>query len=274
MRAGAIGVLLAAALAALPADAAPVAFVADVRGAATIEGDGRPLAFLSELTAGTRVLLGTHAAASITYAATGAEFSIAGPGQFMVRAEDVVAEKGAAPKRRNVASLSDGAVVSRAARTATASLRMRSVPASAPPPALLEYPVNTKVPTLRPQLRWRASPGEDYVVALQDASGRELWKGKGKPEGTRPEVKLAAGARYSWSVANARGVLAEANFETLPEEALRRAERARSGARSFGDRVVHALLLQEIGAEQDSREAWSALARERPDLSELPALAR
>jgi hypothetical protein len=272
MRSAAAAVLFAVILAALPARGAPVAFVADIRGVATIEGNG-PLAFLAELPAGTRVLLGTHAAAAITYAASGAEFSIAGPGQFLVRAEDVVAEKGAAPKRRAVAALSDSAVVALAAQTATASLRMRGI-ANPPPPALLQYPVSTKVSTLRPQLRWRPTDGEDYVVAVQDAAGRELWKGKGRSEGTRPELKFAAGTRYSWTVIGTRGGVGEAHFETLPEEALRRAERSRSGARTFGDRVVHALLLQEIGADQEAREAWAALAKERPDLPELPALAR
>jgi hypothetical protein len=172
-----------------------------------------------------------------------------------------------------VAALSDNAVVARAAQTATASLRMRSLAPSAPP-ALLEYPVSTKISTLRPVLRWRPTPGEDYVVAVQDASGRELWKGRGKPEGFRPEVKLAAGTRYSWTVSGARGAVAEAHFETLADDAMRRAEQSRKNAKSFGDKVVHALLLQEIGADQESREAWAALARERPDLAELAALAR
>ena len=93
--------------------------MADVRGAATIEGDGA-LKFLAELPAGARVLLGSNATASITYAASGAEFSIAGPGQFLVKADEVVAERGGAPTRRNVAALSDPAVVSRAAKSATA----------------------------------------------------------------------------------------------------------------------------------------------------------
>ena len=272
MRLGTAAILLAVTLAALPGRAAPVAFVADIRGTATIEGNG-PLTFLAELPAGTRLNLGSHATASITYAASGAEFSIAGPGQFLVRAEDVLAEKGTAPKRRTVAALSDTAVVARAAQTATASLRMRGIATTAPP-ALLEYPVSTRISTLQPQLRWRASPGEEYAVALQDAAGRDLWKGKGKPEGTRPEVKLAAAKRYSWTVTSAKGAVAEAQFETLPEDAVRRAEKSRGGSRTFGDRVVHALLLQELGADQEAREAWAALARERPDMPELPALAR
>ena len=38
--------------------------------------------------------------------------------------------------------------------------------------------------------------------------------------------------------------------------------------------VLHALLLHDIGAQQEARAAWAALARERPDLPELAALAR
>jgi hypothetical protein len=272
MRLRTAALLLAVALAALHARGNPVAFVADVRGAATIEGDG-PLTFLAELAAGTRVLLGSQATAAVTYAATGTEFSITGPGRFLVMADAVVAEKGAAPKRRSVAELKDTAVVARAAQTATASLRMRSI-ATPPTPAMLDYPVATKVSTLRPQLRWRGAAGEEYVVAVQDAAGKELWKGRGRAEGTRPEMRFAAGTRYSWTVAGPRGVVAEAHFETLAEDLLRRAERSRAGARSFGERVVHALLLQEVGADQESREAWAALASERPEMPELPALAR
>src|SRR6187402_2845864 len=263
MRTGSAALLLAVGLAALAAGAAPVAFVADVRGAATIEGNG-PLTFLAELPAATRVLLGSNASAAITYASSGAEYSIAGPGQFLVGAAEVVAEKGTAARRRAVSALTDATVVSKASQTATASLRMRGI-APTSQPAMLEYPVSTKVSTLRPQLRWRAVAGEEYTVAVQDVAGRELWKGRGKAEGTKPDAALVAGARYSWTVTGTRGAVAEAQFETLPAEALRRAERSRAASRSFGERVVHALLLQEVGADQEAREAWGVLARERPD---------
>src|SRR5262245_27817275 len=110
MRAALAVALLACALGARGAPS--VAFVSDVRGAATIEGDGK-LGFLAELPAGTRVLMGTGASATITYATTGAEFALTGPGEFSVSALEVKADRGAAPKRRNVAALPDPAVVAR-----------------------------------------------------------------------------------------------------------------------------------------------------------------
>ena len=262
-------ILLALALA---AEGAPVAFVADVRGAATIEGDGN-LTFLTELSPGTRVNLGSHSTAAITYAASGTEFKLAGPGTFLVSADEVTAERGAKPGRRSVSVLSDASVVSRAAQTATASLRMRGIVPSGAATSALEFPVSTRIATLKPSLRWRAEPGEQYTLVLLDSTGREVWKGGGKTGVASVGVPLAADNRYTWNVASTRGSLGEAQFETLGSEAIRRAERSRSG-RSFADRVVNALLLQEIGAQQEARDAWAELARERPDLPELPALAR
>jgi hypothetical protein len=34
------------------------------------------------------------------------------------------------------------------------------------------------------------------------------------------------------------------------------------------------MLLQDLGAGQEAREAWAALARERPEVPELAALSR
>ena len=198
MRLALAGLIAAAGLAHA---APPVAFVADIRGNATIEGNGK-LNFLAELEPGTRLLLGSGATASITYAATGAEFSIAGPGEFSVSPAEVKADKGKPAKKRMVGSPPDPATVSQVSRSATASLRMRSLaPASAP-----------------------ASP--------------------------------------------------DARLEQLPAEARARAEKSRAAARTFTDRVNHAMLLQQLGAAHEARQAWADLARERPDLPELAALAR
>ena len=273
MRLAIAGIALAFALAARAAD--PVAFVADLKGNATVEGDGK-VAFLAELSSGTRLLLGTGAAVAVTYASSGEEFTLNGPGEFLVTDREVRAEKGAAPARRKVMALQDPGIVARVSRTATASLRMRGVRTDPIKGSdLLEYPVNTQVATLQPLLRWRGdAPAGGFVVRLVDASGKEIWKGTVKPASARPSVKLAPATRYTWSVATPGGSLGEAQFETLSAEALSRTEKSRTAAKSFPDRVMHAFLLQDVGASQDAREAWAALSRERPDLPELAALAR
>jgi hypothetical protein len=263
---------VAIALAAHAAD--PVAFVADLKGNATIEGDGK-LSFLAELAPGTKLLVGTGAMVSVTYASTGAEFTFAGPGEFLVTASEVRADKGAAPTRRNVTVLPDAGVVARVARTATASIRMRGLSPEAQTRTALEYPVNTRIATLQPTLRWQADgAGADVTVSVSDAKGKEVWKGSAKPASVRPAVKLSPATVYTWTVMTPQGPLGEARFETLASDAVAKAEKSRASARTFSGRVMHAFLLQDIGATQDAREAWAALARERPDLPELAVLAR
>src|SRR5258705_6469965 len=258
----------------LGAQAANVAFVADIHGNATIEGDGK-LNFLAELAPGTRLLLGSAAKAAITFAATGSEFTIAGPGEYLVTAVEVKMEKGTAPVKRSVTPLPDTGVITRVSQAATASVRMRGVTVPAPASTVLEYPVDARVATLAPVLRWKGDMSTDGVmVRVQDSAGKEVWKAKMQPNTVPSALKLSPGTRYSWTLMTPRGAVAEAKFETLPAEAVARAEKSRAGARTFSERVLHAFLLQDLGAHQDAREAWAALARERPELPEVAALAR
>jgi hypothetical protein len=269
MRAAATLAALVLSVAANAAD--PVAFVADLEGNASIEGNGK-VGFLAELNSGTRLLLGTGAKVAVTYAANGSEFNLRGPGEFLVGDSEVKADKGAAPTRRSVATLQGTAVAARVSKTATASVRMRNVqPVSSR--AGLDFPVDTKVATLQPALRWTQPPGEAAEVTLFDGKGKEIWKGPGKESTARPGVKLSAGNRYRWTVMTSKGSLGEAGFETLPAESLGKAAKARANARTFSDRVVHALLLQDLGASQEAHASWQELSRERPDLAELAALA-
>ena len=260
-----------AALAAAAAD--PVAFVADISGNATIEGDGN-VAFLAELPAGTKLLLGTGATVAVTYAASGAEFTLRGPGEFVVAASEVRAERGAKPLKRTVSVLPDPSVIAKLSRTANASLRMRGI-TTQPANVSLEYPVNTRVTSLQPTLRWRAEPAtQTFAVVLADSTGKEIWRSDAQPGTVKPGVKLSPETSYTWTVMNAKGVKAEGRFETLSAAAMAKVEKSRAAGKTFPDRVVHATVLQDVGATQEAREAWAALARERPDLPALAALAR
>ncbi|HTS85479.1 MAG TPA: hypothetical protein VMG61_10260 [Usitatibacter sp.] len=262
--------------AALAASAAePVAFVADVKGSANIEGDGR-VNFLAELVAGTRLLLGTGAAVSIAYAATGAEFSMTGPGVFTVTESEVRADKGGKPVRKSVQALSGTGVVSHAASSAAASVRMRGIPVEAPAPKTqLEYPLDTRISMLQPVLRWKGDPEpKGYSVVVIDDGGKTAWKGMTVHPGVRVGAKLAAGMAYTWRVTGALGPVGEGHFETLSADSIAKVQRSGAAARTFSDRVMHAFLLQDLGASQEAKEAWAVLARERPEIPELAALSR
>jgi hypothetical protein len=268
------GAALALALAFPAFGSAPVAFVTDIKGSATIAGDAK-LNFLAELAPGTRLHLGSGASVAVTFAATGTEYTLVGPGEFVVLPAEVKVEKGVVPAKRTVMQLPDAGVIARISHTATASLRMRGVqPPVDAGKAGLEYPVETRISTVRPMLRWRDDPDAAATVSLVDANGKEVWKGPAKSGSVQPPVKLSPSTRYTWTVMTPKGLVGEAGFETLPADSMAKVGKSSARARTFSDRVLHALLLQDVGALQEARAAWAALARERPDLPELAALAR
>ncbi len=253
---------------------APVAFVADVRGEARA-ANGAKLGMLAALEASTPITLGKDARAVLIYTSSGAEFLLKGPGEFVVDADEVKAARGTPPTRREAASKPSPALVQRNADAVTASVRMRSVSLQkAPRPALL-YPQAGPIATLQPTLTWDAPGGTSgFTVVITGPDGKEVGRVTSKGPSVKAPVKLAAGTRYSWTLSSDAGALGTSSFETLPAEAIQRAEASRSRAKTFPDRVLHAYVLQELGAAQDARQAWAALARERPDLPELAVLAR
>ncbi len=262
-------------LAAGSALAAAVAFVSDLSGEARLAGGSR-VTFLKDFEAGARVVLEKGARLVLVYTASGTEYALAGPGEFVVEATEAKAVKGAPPTHRTVVARPDPVVIARLSETATASIRMRSAPPPAAParPGPL-YPRSAQIATLQPTLAWSgAAPPDGFAVSVVAADGKVAWKGTSRAQSVKLPVKLAPASRYTWTLAMGDTTIGEALFETLSADAIKRAEASSAAAKTFSDRILHAFVLQDIGATQDARQAWAALARERPDLPELAVLAR
>ncbi|HEY4998697.1 MAG TPA: hypothetical protein VII36_06115, partial [Usitatibacter sp.] len=79
----------------------------------------------------------------------------------------------------------------------------------------------------------------------------------------------------AWTVTVAGEELGSGRFHTLSHEALAQVEKHRPSEKSeFSDRLLFTLMLDEMGAKQEAREAWARLAQERADLPELAAFAK
>ena len=88
-------------------------------------------------------------------------------------------------------------------------------------------------------------------------------------------ARLRPESEYAWTAVAAGNEVGAGKFRTLSSDALARLEKRRPSERAeFSDRLMYALLLQEMGATQEAREAWAKLSQERSDLPELSALAR
>lgn len=249
-----------------------VAFVADLQGEVAVGGKPRP-ALMSEVASGQKITLGADARLSVMFLQSGKELSLRGPGEYAVGEADVSALSGAAPVAREMPRRAHPQVVVNVARSAAASTRMRDLNFVPGP----QYPRRGAIASAQPTLRWRfdpsAAPGEVKVTLFGEDQAKLL-----ETRATGNELRLPAplepGRRYFWMIEANGAPLGEGAFRVLPAEALAQVAQSRPPAgATFAERLLFALQLQELGADADAREAWAALAQERPDLEELARLA-
>jgi len=253
--------------------------VLDVQGAATIDGRGKA-AILAGLAPGTEVSLAPGARMVVLDNASGRQYELAGPGAFrwsggrmeVVRPGQLAMREPTAPAFRDVRV--------RTSRLAQASIAMRGNGDDGA--VQLGFPVATWLTERPDAFRWTAvSDATGYRFALTDGTGRALHEARVKvntvelPAG----VVLDPGRTYGWQViadlADGKSVEGWTEFGVASPELRARIERARPAAgASFGDRVIHALLLEELGAREEARRLWAALSAERPGDADLAQRAR
>jgi hypothetical protein len=267
--------ILAGLLAGAAFAAEGVAFISNVKGEASLEGGARA-ALLTELARGQKLSLGKDAQLAVMYIASGKEYVLRGPGEYEVKDNEVAAATGVPPVTRGTEWRASSKVLVQVTQASAASMRMRSAaPVKAPPAERLIFPTQGNVASLQPTFRWAAKdPKAEFSLSVV---GQERPVHQAKPNGTsyRVPAKLKPDTEYVWVVATAAGEVGTGTFRTLPAEGVERIEKRRPAEKAeFTDRLLFALLLQEVGAIEEAKEAFGKLSRERADLPELAALAR
>jgi hypothetical protein len=268
--------MLAALLAlSLPASASEaIAFITNLRGDVALDGNPRPL-LLAELNRGQRITLGREASASVMFIASGKEYLLKGPGEYQVRDTEMTGSTPMPPLVRSTDWRASNKVLVQVAQTSAASVRMRSIAKAKQEPRLI-FPTEGSIATLQPTFRWRAEPGEAGELVVH-AIGEEKPVHAAKVRGAnyRLPVRLKPDSDYAWAYAVAGNEVGSGRFRTVSAEALQQVELKRPADKAeFSDRVLFALMLREMGATQEAREAWARLAAERSDLPELAAMAK
>ena len=268
-----LAIVLAAAGAAF---ADGIAFITNIKGDISVDGNMRP-ALLSELQRGQKIVVGRESQASVMYIASGKEYILRGPADYVVKDNEITGSAAMPPVTRDTAWRTTNQVLAQAGQTAAASVRMRSIgkPKVVEEPVLI-YPTRGSVATLQPTLRWRAEGAKADVMLLAVGQEKPLHQAKGAAGSYRvPARLLAPDTEYLWTVSVAGNELGSGKFRTLSAEALAQVEKRRPSDRAdFSDRLLFTLMLQEMGAVQEARESWARLAQERGDLPELAAFAR
>ncbi len=262
-------------LGSLAASAQGIAFITNMKGDVALDGNPRPT-LLAELAKGQKLTLAQDAQASVMFVASGKEYMLKGPGQYLVKDAEMSAASGAPPATRETQWHASNKALTQVAQTSAASVRMRSIAVPKPDtePRLL-YPTQGNIATLQPTFRWRAPDGKGELVLLVAGQEKPVHSAKVSGSSYRMGAKLRPDTEYTWIVAIAGNEVGTGHFRTLPAEALAQLDKERpSDKAEFSDRVMFALALQDLGAVQDARDTWARLAQERDDLPELAAFAK
>ena len=265
---------LFAATTALSAQA--VAFLSDLRGDVAIDGNPRPM-LLAEVAKGQKITIGRDSRASVMYIASGKEYILKDPGEYLVK-DTEIAGAIMPPVSRSTEWRASPRVLTQVAQTSSASVRMRSIAQpKVDPNAHASFPTEGNVASLNPVFRWRAddpkAAAEFQLIAVGQSKPVHTAKAAG---GTyRVPAKLRPETEYVWTATSAGSEIGAGKFRTLSADALARVDKQRPAERAeFSDRLLFTLLLHEMGAVQEARESWARLSQERADLPELSALAR
>ena len=267
----------------LAAQASGVAFVTDVKGDAAMDAGKATL--MAEVKKGARISCTKECSVGVMYLISGKEYVLKGPGDFLVGDGEVIAKIGPPPTTRDTNWKVSSKVVAQAAQTSSASIRMRSLggakptEAAAPLAERLVYPRDTNVATLQPAFRWAsANPKGPFEFELKaGAGGKSIYKSKANVTSVAlpKNIKLLADTEYNWVVKAGSAEVGMTSFKTLPAHSLDLTQKRKPDDKSpFSDWLLYALTLKDVGADQDAGEIWAKLARDRPDLPELAALAR
>lgn len=265
---------LAAAVLPCAAMAQSVALVTDRTGVVSTVQPGRTsvVAVLAELPVGARLQLQANSSLTLLYLQSGDEYTLTGPGECELKAAGPVFD--AAKMRRRTTEIASPVKI-RVDNVTLGGVVMRSATPRPlfPVGLVLEHP---------DQLAWNSLLSEArFLVELRVASGPLLLEqpvvGLGLP--LPPDLQLEAGKQYAWSVRLADsddGTPATlAAFEMASDEMRTQALRRRPPpTATFGERVLYALWLEQVGAVGEARQWWATLAKERPDEAAMLARSR
>lgn len=268
-----LAIVLAGASTAFGADG--IAFITNVKGDISVDGNTRP-ALLSELARGQKIVVGRNSEASVMYIQTGKEYVLPGPADYTVKDTEISGSVAMPPRTRETAWRASNKVLAQVAQTSAASVRMRSIGKPKAQEPVLLFPTQGAVATLQPTLRWRGDVAKADIMIMAVGAERPVHQANASNAAYRiPAKVLAPDTEYAWTVTVAGNELGTGKFRTLSAEALAQIEQRRPSEKAqFSDRLLFALMLQEMGAVQEARESWARLAQERSDLPELAAFAK
>jgi hypothetical protein len=258
--------------------AEPPGLVIDVQGSATL--GGKRVAILTGLPSGEEIALAPAARVVVVHTQNGRQFELIGPGAFRWTGGRVEIVRPGELRVRESADAAFGDLRLRTGRIAQASISMRGTAAEST--IRLDSPVSTWLLEAPKSFRWQPVAGAaGYRFQLTDSNGKSLHEARTVAAAAElpASVVLEVGRTYGWQVqaelAGGRAVDGWTEFGVAGPDLRARVDRARPRAdANFGDRLLYALLLDELGLREEAGQLWAQLARERPADPDLASRAQ
>lgn len=261
------------------AHSAVAAMVTDLQGKATITsaGKSREATILSDLEADARVQLDAGATLVALYLDSGEEYVFKGPALIVFALAQPEVINGAKPEKRSP-SLGTGVRI-KPVGLGQGALVMRSVPVSAR--IRLLSLSGTRVLETQPEFKWQEpQPGLKYQFEIADDTGRSLYEAQVDTASFKlpAGLQLKEGASYSWAVStrlpDGRKYSSVGDFGVASAELRAQAMALRAEASApVSSRVAYAMWLDQVDLKDEARKYWRVLSEERPDDTQLRALA-
>jgi len=209
-----LATLLLVASAAFAADG--IAFITNLKGEVAIDGNQRPV-LLSEVAKGQKISVGKESLVSVMYIASGKEYVLRGPADYVVRDNEVAGSTAMPPVTRDTAWRTTNKVLVQVAQTSAASVRMRSIAVAKPDvdPKLL-FPTQGTVANLQPTFRWRAADSKAPAEVTLLIAGQEkpVLLAKAAGGAYRVPAKLLPETEYLWTVKYGGDEIGTGKFRT------------------------------------------------------------
>ena len=265
---------IAVALATVPMCAGAVVMVTDVVGK-VVQEPHIPLQFMDGIGAGKTLTLAPGSRLALMDLATGVERVYRGPCRLLLDAAGRLS--GARPISTRLLNAAQGPLRLKPESLVLAGVVMRGAEAGSDPARLEVVPFGPAVLERSPLLAWvDPGPGAQTHFRLYDEAGTLLQETTLTGTSIRLPA-LAPGKPYTWVLEAVqaghppRG--ASGTVRVLDDPSQVELARVRPGAAApFGERLVFAAMLEELGVKGEAHELWRGLARERPRENRLQQL--
>jgi len=187
---------------------------------------------------------------------------------------------GATPERRNLTLGKGGKVIRiKPVGMTQGAMVMRGIRADARIQLLNLH--RTRTLETRPEFRWKElQPGLKYTFKLDDETDRMIFEGQVNATSMElpASVQLKEGVPYKWRVSaqlpDGRQYSSSGEFAVAFAELRVQAEALRPAASvPLSTRIAYAVWLDQMELKDEARKYWKAASAERPDDSQLRALA-